>query len=65
MTKQTVLLTAGVAVLALMLTACNGGGNGGFSQSGGCISLKEMKKLIKKKGDVSLHGVDVKQECPN
>ena len=58
MTKQTVLLTAGVAVLALMLTACNGGGNGGFSQSGGCITLKEMRKLIKKKGDVSLHGVD-------
>ena len=50
MTKQTVLLTAGVAVLALMLTACNGGGNGGFSQSGGCITLKEMNETDKEEG---------------
>lgn len=65
MTKHTVLLTAGMAVLALMLTACNGGGSGGISRSGGCITLKEMSELIKKNGSASFDRVVVRQECPN
>ena len=67
MTKHTLLLMAGVAVLALMLTACstdNRRGNGDFSQTGGCLTMKELMELIKKKGSVSLSGVVVKQECP-
>ena len=67
MAKHTVLLTAGMAVLALMLTVCvpDGGGNGDgdIVMSNRCITYQELMELMKK-GAVELTRVVVRQECP-
>ena len=65
MAKRTVLLTAGMAVLALMLTACapDGGGDGDIVMSNRCITYQELMGLMKK-GAVELTHVVVRQECP-
>lgn len=65
MAKHTVLLTIGMAVLALMLTACasNGGSNGDSVISNRCITYQELTELMKK-GAVDLIHTVVKQECP-
>ena len=65
MAKRTVLLTAGMAVLALMLTACvpNGGGNGDVVIHNRCITYQELMELMKK-GAVELTHAVVRQECP-